>query len=176
MTKERIVESNRVNSKEHAHERNLRPSDRPERQVNRDVEIVKLPDGIEFIRTPRSTLKRAGALSDLPKKPGFIRRWVSSNIPGRIQDLIDLGYKPATDENGNDIAPIRGGTNKQGETFMRYAMEISEEMNAKIERDNKIKAMNKQQEVLDKMRGNNLGSGSFTYVGHDSQKSVTKQN
>lgn len=175
MTKERIVESNRVNQKEHAHERNVRPSDRPERFTDRNVEIVKMPDGKEFIRTPRTTLKRVGALSDLPKKPGFVRRWVSSNIPGRIQDLIDLGYKPATDENGNDIAPIRGGTNKQGETFMRYAMEISEEMHSKIERDNKIKAQNKQQESVEKMKGVDLGAGSLTYVGHDSQKSVTKQ-
>ena len=176
MTKERIVESNRVNSKDHAHERNLRPSDRPERQVNRDVEIVKLSDGREFVRNPRTSLSRQGRFN-LPKKPGYIRRWVStsSNAPHSIQDLVDLGYNQCTDENGNQIAPRKGGT-ERGEEFKLIPMEISEEMNAKIERDNKIKAMNKQQEVLDKMRGNDLGSGSFTYVGHDSQKSVTKQN
>jgi hypothetical protein len=172
MTKE--IESNRLNSKDHARERLVRTDDRESRPVNRDFEVVKLPDGKEFIRTPRTSLKRFGSVSDLPKKPGFVRRWVSSNIPGRIQDLVDLGYKPATDENGVEIAPIRGGTNKQGETFMRYAMEISEEMNKKIERDNKIRAESKQQESLEKMKGNDLGSGSMTYVGHDSQKTINK--
>lgn len=170
-----MKEANRV-QKSHSQERLDANDTRSSRPVNRDIEVIKLPDGKEFIRTPRTSLKRAGALSDLPKKPGFIRRWVSSNIPGRIQDLIDLGYKPATDENGIQIAPIRGGTNKQGETFMRYAMEISEEMSAKIERDNKIKIQNKQKETLEKMQGQDLGSGSMTYVGYDSQKSVTKQN
>lgn len=172
MTKE--IESNRLNSKDHARERLVKTDSRDLRPVNRDVEVIKLPDGKEFIRTPRTTLKRFGAISDLPKKPGFVRRWVSSNIPNRVQDLIDLGYNPATDENGIEIAPIRGGTNKHGETFMRYAMEISEEMHAKIERDNKARALVKQEETLEKMRGSDLGSGSMTYVGYDSQKSVTK--
>jgi len=161
------IDSTRENSKEHTHQRVSNYNNRQIRDTNRDIEIVKLPGGREFIRSPRSHLKRHGALSDLPKKAGFIRRWVSGNIPNRLQDLIDLGYKPATDENGLEIAPIRGGQNKMGETFMRYAMEISEEMNEKIQRDNQIKINNRQQEGIDKLTGKDLGLGSMTYVAKD---------
>lgn len=163
------IDSNRENSKEHAQER---VSNYNNDRNNRDLEIVKLPDGREFVRNPRTYLKRNGALSDLPKKAGFIRRWVSSNIPNRLQDLIDLGYKPATDENGIEIAPIRGGQNKMGETFMRYAMEISEEMNEKIQRDNQNKINNRQQESIDKLAGKDLGLGSMTYVAKDQKKLI----
>lgn len=163
------IDSNRENSKEHAQER---VSNYNNDRNNRDLEIVKLPDGREFVRNPRTYLKRNGALSDLPKKAGFIRRWVSSNIPNRLQDLIDLGYKPATDENGIEIAPIRGGQNKMGETFMRYAMEISEEMNEKIQRDNQNKINNRQQENIDKLSGKDLGLGSMTYVAKDQKKLI----
>jgi hypothetical protein len=166
------IDSNRESSKEHAQERVSNYSDREIRATNRDMETVKLPDGREFIRNPRSHLKRHGALSDLPKKAGFIRRWVSGNIPNRLQDLIDLGYKPATNENGLEIAPIRGGQNKMGETFMRYAMEISEEMNEKIQRDNQIKINNRQQESIDKLAGKDLGMGSMTYVAQDQKKLI----
>lgn len=163
------IDSNRENSKEHAQER---VSNYNNDRNNRDLEIVKLPDGREFVRNPRTYLKRNGALSDLPRKAGFIRRWVSSNIPNRLQDLIDLGYKPATDENGIEIAPIRGGQNKMGETFMRYAMEISEEMNEKIQRDNQNKINNRQQESIDKLAGKDLGLGSMTYVAKDQKKLI----
>ena len=166
------IDSNRESSKEHVQERVSNYNDREIRPTNRDIEIVKLPDGREFIRNPRSHLKRHGALSDLPKKAGFIRRWVSGNIPNRLQDLIDLGYKPATDENGLEIAPIRGGQNKMGETFMRYAMEISEEMNEKIQRDNQIKINNRQQESIDNLTGKDLGLGSMTYVAQDQKKLI----
>lgn len=170
-----MKEANR-NSKTHSLERLDINDSRAARPTNRDVEIVKLPDGKEFIRTPRTSLKRNGAVSDLPKKAGFKNRWVSSNIPNRIQNLIDLGYKPATDENGIEIAPIRGGTNKQGETFMRYALEISEEMDAQIERDNKQRIEDQNNEALEKMKNVDLGSGSSTYVKQDSQKFITRQN
>jgi len=170
-----MKEANR-NSKTHSLERLDIEDSRAARPTNRDREIIKLPDGREFIRTPRTSLKRNGANSDLPKKPGFKNRWVSSNIPNRIQNLIDLGYRPATDENGIEIAPIRGGTNKQGETFMRYALEISEEMDAQIERDNKQRIEDQNNEALEKMRNVNLGSGSSTYVKQDSQKFITRQN
>ena len=170
-----MKEANR-NPKTHSLERLDINDSRAARPTNRDVEIVKLPDGREFIRTPRTSLKRSGAVSDLPKKAGFKRRWVSSNIPNRIQNLIDLGYRPATDENGIEIAPIRGGTNKQGETFMRYALEISEEMDAQIERDNKQRIENRNKESLEKMKNVDLGSGSSTYVKQDSQKFITRQN
>jgi hypothetical protein len=170
-----MKEANR-NSKTHSLERLDIEDSRAARPTNRDREIIKLPDGKEFIRTPRTSLKRNGANSDLPKKPGFKNRWVSSNIPNRIQNLIDLGYRPATDENGIEIAPIRGGTNKQGETFMRYALEISEEMDAQIERDNKQRIEDQNNEALEKMRNVNLGSGSSTYVKQDSQKFITRQN
>lgn len=166
------IDSNRESSKEHAQERVSNNDNREIRPTNRDIEIVKLPDGREFTRSPRSHLKRHGALSDLPKKAGFIRRWVSGNIPNRLQDLIDLGYKPATNENGLEIAPIRGGQNKMGETFMRYAMEISEEMNEKIQRDNQIKINNRQQESIDKLAGKDLGMGSMTYVAQDQKKLI----
>lgn len=162
------VDSNRENSKEHVQERIPNYNNRD----NRDREIVRLPDGKEFIRNPRTYLKRNGALSDLPQKAGYIRRWVSSNLPNRIQDLIDLGYKPATTDNGIEIAPIRGGVNKKGETFMRYAMEISEEMNAKIQRDNQIKINNQQQESIDKLSGKDLGLGSMTYIVKDQKKLI----
>lgn len=164
------------NPKTHSLERLDIEDSRSPRPTNRDVEIVKLPDGREFIRTPRTSLKRSGAISDLPKKAGFKRRWASSNIPNRIQNLIDLGYRPATDENGIEITPIRGGTNKQGETFMRYALEISEEMDAQIERDNKQRIEDQNNEALEKMKNVNLGSGSSTYVKQDSQKFITRQN
>jgi len=59
---------------------------------------------------------------------------------------------------------------------MRYAMEISEEMNAKIERDKKIKSEANRQEHLDKMKGASLGYSSSTYIGQDTTKFVTKQN
>lgn len=170
-----MKEANR-NSKTHSLERLDINDSRAARPTNRDVEIVKLPDGKEFIRTPRTSLKRNGAVSDLPKKAGFKNRWVSSNIPNRIQNLIDLGYKPPTDENGIEIAPIRGGTNKQGETFMRYALEISEEMDAQIERDNKQRIEDQNNEALEKMKNVDLGSGSSTYVKQDSQKFITRQN
>jgi len=170
-----MKEANR-NPKTHSLERLDIEDSRAARPTNRDVEVVKLPDGKEFIRTPRTSLKRSGAVSDLPKKAGFKRRWVSSNIPNRIQNLIDLGYKPATDENGIQIAPIRGGTNKQGETFMRYAFEISEEMDAQIERDNKQKIEDQNNEKLEKMRNVDLGSNSSTYVKQNSQKFITIQN
>ena len=88
--------------------------------------------------------------------------------------MIDLGYRPATDENGIEIAPIRGGTNKQGETFMRYALEISEEMDAQIERDNKQRIEDQNNEALEKMKNVDLGSGSSTYVKQDSQKFITR--
>ena len=166
------IDSNRENSREHTQERVSKYNDREDRPTNRDAEIIKLPDGREFVRNPRTYLKRHGALSDLPKKAGFIRRWVSSNIPNRLQDLIDLGYKPATNENGLEIAPIRGGQNKMGETFMRYAMEISEEMNEKIQRDNQIKINNRQQESIDKLAGKDLGLGSMTYVAQDQKKLI----
>ena len=166
------IDSNRENSKEHTQERVSKYNDREDRPTNRDTEIIKLPDGREFVRNPRTQLNRNGALSDLPKKKGVIRRWVSSNIPNRLQDLIDLGYKPATDENGVEIAPIRGGQNKMGETFMRYAMEISEEMNEKIQRDNQIKINNRQQESIDKLAGKDLGLGSMTYVAQDQKKLI----
>ena len=166
------IDSNRESSKEHAQERVSNYNDREVRATNRDIEIVKFPDGQEFVRSPRTHLKRHGALSDLPKKAGFIRRWASSNIPSRLQDLIDLGYKPATNENGVEIAPIRGGQNKMGETFMRYAMEISEEMNQKIQRDNEIKIKNRQQESIDNLTGKDLGMGSMTYVAQDQKKSI----
>jgi hypothetical protein len=170
-----MKEANR-NPKTHSLERLDIQDSRAARPTNRDVEVVKLPDGREFIRTPRTSLKRSGAVSDLPKKAGFKRRWVSSNIPNRIQNLIDLGYRPATDENGTEIAPIRGGTNKQGETFMRYALEISEEMDAQIERDNKQRIEDQNNEALEKMKNVDLGSGSSTYVKQDSQKLITRQN
>jgi hypothetical protein len=170
-----MKEANR-NSKTHSLERLEIEDSRAARPINRDREIIKLPDGREFTRTPRTSLKRNGANSDLPKKPGFKNRWVSSNIPNRIQNLIDLGYKPATDENGIEIAPIRGGTNKQGETFMRYALEISEEMDAQIERDNKQRIEDQNNEKLEKMRNVNLGSNSSTYVKQDSQKFITIEN
>jgi hypothetical protein len=170
-----MKEANR-NQKTHSLERLDIDDSRAARPTNRDVEVVKLPDGKEFIRTPRTSLKRSGAISDLPKKPGFKRRWVSSNIPNRIQNLIDLGYRPATDENGIEIAPIRGGTNKQGETFMRYALEISEEMDAQIERDNKQRIEDQNKEALEKMQNVDLGSNSSTYVKQDSQKFITRQN
>lgn len=167
------IDSNRENSKEHVQARISDYNDREIRPTNREnVEIVKLPDGKEFIRKPRTYLKRHGALSDLPKKAGFIRRWVSGNIPNRLQDLIDLGYKPATDENGLEIAPIRGGQNKMGETFMRYAMEISEEMNEKIQRDNQNKINNRQQESIEKLAGKDLGLGSMTYIAKDQKKLI----
>ena len=166
------IDSNRESSKQHAQERVSNKDNREIRPTNRDMEIIKLPDGREFIRSPRSHLKRHGALSDLPEKAGYIRRWVSGNIPNRIQDLIDLGYKPATDENGLEIAPIRGGQNKMGETFMRYAMEIHEEMHKKIQRDNQIKIDNRQQESIDKLAGRDLGLGSMTYVAKDEKKLI----
>jgi hypothetical protein len=170
-----MKEANR-NQKTHSLERLDIEDSRAARPTNRDIEVVKLPDGKEFIRTPRTSLKRSGAISDLPKKAGFKRRWVSSNIPNRIQNLIDLGYRPATDENGIEIAPIRGGTNKQGETFMRYALEISEEMDAQIERDNRQRIEDQNNETLEKMKNVDLGSGSSTYVKQDSQKFITRQN
>lgn len=166
------IDSNRENSKEHTQERVSKYNDREDRPTNRDTEIIKLPDGKEFTRNPRTNLKKHGALSDLPVKAGFIRRWVSSNIPNRLQDLIDLGYKPATNENGVEIAPKRGGQNKMGETFMLYAMEISEEMNQKIQRDNQIKINNRQQESIDKLAGKDLGNGSMTYVVQDQKKLI----
>ena len=149
------IDSNRENSREHTQER-----------------VSKYNDREDFVRTARTILKRHGALSDLPPKKGFIRRWVSSNLPNRIQDLIDLGYKPATNEHGIEIAPIRGGQNKMGETFMRYAMEITEEMNEKIQRDNQIKINNRQQESIEKLTGKDLGLGSMTYVAQDQKKLI----
>ena len=166
------IDSNRESSKEHAQERVSNYNDRENRPTNRDREIIKLPDGKEFVRTARTTIKKHGALSDLPKKAGFIRRWVSSNIPARLQYVIDLGYKPATNENGVEIAPIRGGQNKMGETFMRYAMEITEEMNEKIQRDNEIKIKNREQESIDNLTGKDLGMGSMTYVAQDQKKLI----
>jgi len=59
-----------------------------------------------------------------------------------------------------------------GETFMRYAMEISEEMNEKIQRDNQIKINNRQQESIDKLAGRDLGMGSMTYVAQDQKKLI----
>lgn len=162
------------NYKTHSLERLDVQDSRPQRPTNRDQEVVKLADGREFIRSPRTSLKRNGAVSDLPERPGFRRRWVSSNLPGRMQDLIDLGYTQAKDGNGNDIAPIRGGTNKQGETFMRYALEIPEEIHAQIERDNKKRIEDQNNESLEKMKNVSLGNDSFTYVKQDSQKIITK--
>ena len=59
-----------------------------------------------------------------------------------------------------------------GETFMRYAMEIHEEMNEKIQRDNQIKIDNRQQESIDKLAGRDLGLGSMTYVAKDEKKLI----
>ena len=159
----------------HSAERLRADDSRELRPTTRDREVVKLPDGREFIRTPRTSSYRDGSQSDLPKKPGFRRRWVSANLPGQLQRVIDLGYKPATDENGMEIAPVRGGINKQGETFVRYAMEISEEQHKLIERKKKDDNEKLNEETRDKMRGADLGFNSSTYMGHDSQRFVTKQ-
>lgn len=170
MTRERIVESNRNNAKDHALERLAKSDSRDVRPTDREVEVIKLPDGKEFVRTPRTFIKKTGRF-DLPHKPGFKRRWVSANIPGELQNVIDLGYKPATNENGVEYAPVRGGVNKLGETFSLYPMEISEEMYSKIERDNKAKIEKLKQDSLDRM-SNDFGDGLTTYVGKDSLKTI----
>ena len=170
MTKERIVESNRSNAKDHALERLTKTDTRDVRPLDRDIEVVKLPDGKEFVRTARTSIRRHGRF-DLPKKTGFLRRWVSGNLPNELQNVIDLGYKPATNENGTEYAPVRGGTNKLGETFSLYPMEISEEMYKKIERDNKAKIQNKNKESLENM-SNDFGDGLTTYVSKDLLKTI----
>ena len=162
--------------KTHSEERLRVEDSRQSRSTTRDYEVVKLSDGREFIRTPRTSIKRRGRF-DLPKKPGYLRRWVSTspNAPHSIQELVDLGYQQATDENGMQIAPIRGGF-KNGEEFKLIPMEISEEMHAQIERDNKTRVESRKQDSLEKMSNVDLGFGSSTYVGKDLQKFVTKQN
>jgi hypothetical protein len=59
---------------------------------------------------------------------------------------------------------------------MRYALEISEEMDAQIERDNKQRIEDQNKEALEKMQNVDLGSNSSTYVKQDSQKFITRQN
>lgn len=158
------------NPKTHSLERLDIEDSRSPRPTNRDVEVVKLQDGREIIRTARTSIKRAGRF-DLPHKPGFKRRWVSANLPNELQNVIDLGYKPATNENGVQYTLVRGGVNKLGETFSLYPMEISEEMDQKIERDKKAKIEDKNKESLDKM-SNDFGDGLTTYVGKDSLKTI----
>ena len=169
-----MKEANR-NPKTHSLERLDIEDSRVGRPTNRDIEIVMV-NGKEFKRSPRTSLKRSSLNSDVPPKPGFRRRWVSTLENSRVQDLVDLGYKTATDEIGNEF-PLRiGGKNKQGEEFALVCMEISEEMHSQIERDNKQRIENRNKESLEKMKNLDLGSNSSTYIKEDSQKIITKQN
>ena len=157
------------NQKTHSNERMEHEDTRPTRPTDRDVIIV---DGKEFTRTQQTSLSRKGRF-DLPKKPGFLRRWVStsSHAPHSIQELVNLGYNHAIDENGKQFASLKGGI-ENGQEFRLVPMEISEEMNAKIERDKKTK---KSQESTEGMKNVDIGFGSSTYIGKEEQKFVTKK-
>lgn len=145
------------------------------RPVNRDVEEVVLPDGKKFIRVARTSVRNDNPSLTAPKKAGFYRRWFSEAKPGRLQEAVDLGFVPATDENGNKIQPRKGG-HKDGQVYKMFLMEISEEMHAQLERDNEEKVSNQNKKVVEEHAGQDLGNNSLTYVAQDDVKFVTKQN
>jgi hypothetical protein len=148
---------------------------RAPRPVDRDVEEIIMPDGKKFTRVARTSVRNDNPSLSSDSKAGWKRRWISGAKPGRLQEVIDLGYIPATDENGTAIKPRKGGY-KDGQMYQMYLMEISEEMDAKLERDNAEKVSNLNQKVINENVGQSLGHNSSTYLAQDDFRSVTKQN
>ena len=98
--------------------RNKRDDDRDSKN-----EVI-LPDGRKLTRRPTENLGQQGLKLSAPKKEGFERRWVSDATDHKVQYMIDLGWTPATDENGKQFDPRRGGNRVDGKSFDMFLMEI----------------------------------------------------
>lgn len=122
-------------------------SSREQRLDTRDSSLeVTLPDGRKIIRRPTENLGSVGYKLAAPKKEGFYRRWVSDETDGKIQQYIDIGFVPATDELGQVLQPRRGGNKKNGQEYKMYLLEIPTE---EIERlKTKHEGMDSQAQAL----------------------------
>lgn len=82
----------------------------------------------------RSALKSGGSL-DIPselKERGFHYRWVSSENPGRIQNIKKLGYVPVMDKDSKEYS-IYGGATKNGKEYRLHLMKIEAELKQEID-------------------------------------------
>jgi len=111
---------------------------RNNRSDERDSKLeVTLPDGTKLTRRPKEELGRLKGKLALPEKQGFERRWVKNETQSNLQHYIDLGWIPATDNNGTPYEPIKGGLRKNGTEYKLYPLEIPTKQ---LERLKKINA------------------------------------
>ena len=141
-------------------------SSRKSRDDDRDSKKeVILPDGRKLTRRPTENLGEQSYKLSAPKKEGFYRRWVSDAIDGNVQHYIDLGFVPATDEDGKQFQPRRGGVRKEGGAFNMFLMEIPlkeyEKLKERYEKFNPSAQALKQQEKW--LNGEQLEEGVNTY-------------
>jgi len=141
------------------------------RNDDRDSKLeIILPDGRKIIRRPTENLGEGVLRLTAPEKIGFDRRWVSDEIDGRIQSYINLGWVPATDENGEQFSPVRGGTRKSGTEYKMFLLEIPtkelERLKAKHkELDSTAKSL-EQQNLWLEGKGQHIEGLTYTPEGH----------
>lgn len=152
----------------------IRQESRIVRLEDRNNEEITLADGKKFIRQVRTTVRNDSPNLDFPKKAGFFRYGFSEAKPGSIQRAVDLGFVPATDEDGRKTLPRHGGY-KDGQSYKIHLMEIPEELHAKLERIKTEQVSSQNQRVINDHAGQDLGNNSMTYVARDEMKFVTKQ-
>ncbi len=148
-----------------AESRSPRPSDREE-------EVVEIA-GEKFIRTPTKSLRNDNPVLPLEKKAGFYRRWINASTPGRLQKVINLGFKQCATVEGKLIKPIER-TTKTGIKEKLIPMEIPEEMQKEFERAEALLVSNKDQQANNAFNGQSLGYSSQTYIVSDKQQIINK--
>lgn len=145
--------------------------DRGERPIDRSEEVVEI-DGQKFIRTIERSLRDDNPNLKLDSKPGFYRRWVSAYMPGRLQKMVNLGFRHATTLSGKLIKPVER-TTQTGLKEKLIPMEIPVEMREQFERAENLKAEALDKQVDSKFAGQNLGANnSQTYVISDNQQKI----
>ena len=168
--RKRTQESNETSINELSNSRDRNDLElRGTRPENRDVIEVTMPDGSKFLKRERTVLGKTDRLY-LPEKKGYKRHWFNGVEASRIQYAVDCGFVPATDDNGNSIAPIDGDIDQKGVRQKIYAMEIpitawhELQKNTKEQRESsnraKIEIENEMNQSLD-------SSGSRTQIFED---------
>ena len=148
-----------------AESRSSRPSDRNE-------EIVEI-NGEKFIRTPTKSLNNNNPVLPLEKKTGFYRRWINASTPGRLQQIVNLGFKQCTTFEGKIINAIER-TTKTGIKEKLIPMEIPEELVKEFERAEALLVRNKDQQANNAFNGQSLGYNSQTYIVSDKQQTINR--
>jgi hypothetical protein len=148
-----------------AESRSPRPSDR-------DEEIVEIA-GEKFIRTPTKSLRNDNPVLPLEKKAGFYRRWINASTPGRLQQVVNLGFKQCTTIEGKLIKAIER-TTKTGIKEKLIPMEIPEEIRNEFERAEALLVRNKDQEANNAFKDQSLGYNSQTYIVSDKQQTINR--